>query len=96
MVFTFTKPDWDWEASSEESDDWNEQRYEEKLEGMLYTVWYHRHLVRGRILQHFFLRTWRQLCLVDADVAGALYQTHLLTKAFVAWAPPFRRCAVDS
>ena len=82
MVFTFTRPSS--EASSDESDDWNE-RYEDELVCRLWPVWYHRHLNSARILQNFVLITWRQLCYVDADIVHAICKQRLLRSAFATW-----------
>ena len=70
--------DYDWDAI-----------HAERLEWLLWE-WHWRSAVLIR-WQYFFravLRTWRQLCSIDAEIADAMYQQRqqqLLRNAFAAW-----------
>ena len=73
-----SKYDYDWDAIDEE-----------RREHLLWW-WHRRHrvLIRGQYFFRVVLRTWRQLCSIDAEITDAMYQRRLLRNArnaFVAW-----------
>ena len=73
-----SKYDYDWDAIDEE-----------RREHLLWW-WHRRHrvLIRGQYFFRAVLRTWRQLCSIDAEITDAMYQLRLLRNArnaFVAW-----------
>jgi hypothetical protein len=72
-------------ASSRDDYDWSEID-EERLE-CLPCEWHRRSavLIRGQDLLSAVLRTWRQLCSIDAEITDAMYQQRLLRNAFAAW-----------
>ena len=75
-------------ASSADDYDWD-AIYEERREDLL-REWHCRHrvLIRGQYFFRAVLRTWRQLCSIDAEITDAMYQLRLLRNArnaFVAW-----------
>ena len=87
-----SKDDYDWDAVHEER--LKEER-EETLEALQ-----RKNFLRGQYLLHAVLRTWRQLCSVDAEIVAAMYnqrsfsahhklrpphQQKLLRNAFAVW-----------
>ena len=70
-----SKGDYDWSALDEE-----------RLEYLLWE-WHRRSavLIRGLYLLSAVLRTWRQLCSIDAEITDAMYQQRLLRNVFAAW-----------
>ena len=67
--------DYDWSAINEE-----------RREHLLWE-WHRRSavLIRGLYLLSAVLRTWRQLCSIDAEITDAMYQQRLLRNVFAAW-----------
>ena len=72
-------------ASSRYDYDWS-AIHEERLEYLLWE-WHSRSavLIRWQYLLSAVLRTWRQLCSIDAEIADAKYQQRLLRNTFAAW-----------
>ena len=63
--------------------------HEDRLEYLLSEWRFNRkHFLKGQYLLRAVLRTWRQLCSIDAEITDAMYQRRLLRNArnaFVAW-----------
>ena len=72
-------------ASSKDDYDW-EKLHEARLEDLL-SEWrfYPKNFLKGQYLLRAVLRTWRQLCSVDAEIADAMYKQRLLRNALAAW-----------
>ena len=79
-------------ASSADDCDWS-AIYEERRAHLLWW-WHRRHrvLIRGQYFFRAVLRTWLQLCSIDAEIAAAMdrcrrkkCKKRLLTNAFAAW-----------
>ena len=72
-------------ASSADDYDWD-AIYEERREDLLWE-WHCRHrvLIRGQYFFRAVLRTWRELCSIDAEISDAMYQQRLLRNTFAAW-----------
>ena len=70
-----SKYDYDWDAIDEE-----------RREHLLWW-WHRRHrvLIRGQYFFRAVLRTWRELCSIDAEISDAMYQQRLLRNTFAAW-----------
>ena len=66
-------------ASSRDDYDWS-ALHEERLEYLLWEWRFHRkNFLRGQYLLRAVLRTWRQLCSVDAEIVAAMYKQRLFS-----------------
>ena len=67
--------DYDWDAI-----------HAERLEWLLWE-WHWRSavLIRWQYWLIAVLRTWRQLCSIDAEITDAMYRQRLLRNTFAAW-----------
>ena len=78
-----SKDDYDWDAIHEER--LKEER-EERLEGL-----HRKKFLKGQYLLRAVLRTWRQLCSVDAEIVAAMYNKRLFSAHHSLRSPHHRR-----